>query len=134
MIDKTKIDIEKIVKHWQETSLEDYNTMINLYNSETFHWSLFFGHISIEKLLKAYYVKKKNKHAPHIHNLYRIAELSEIAIVDKYADWLDTITTFNLNARYDDFKREFYKQCTKEYTDLWIDRIKELKEWINLKF
>ena len=134
MIDKSKnIDIEKVVNHWKVTSLEDYNTMIDLYNSKTYHWSLFIGHISTEKLLKAYYVKIKKKHAPPIHNLYRLAEISKIEITDEYADWLDTITTFNINARYDDFKRDFFKQCTKEYTDLWIGRIKLLKEWISQK-
>lgn len=134
MIDKSKnIDIEKVANHWKVTSLEDYNTMIDLYNSKTYHWSLFMGHISTEKLLKAYYVKIKKKHAPPIHNLYRLAEISEIEITDEYADWLDTITLFNINARYDDFKREFFKQCTQEYTDLWIGRIKLLQEWISQK-
>ncbi len=127
------IDIEKIVDHWKVTSLEDYDTMIELYNSKTYHWSLFMGHISTEKLLKAYFVKVKRKHSPPIHNLYRIAELGGIEMTDDYADWLDTITSFNLNARYNDFKREFYKQCTKEFTNIWIERIKELREWINQK-
>jgi len=134
MIDKSKnIDVEKVINHWKVTSLEDYNTMIDLYNSKTYHWSLFMGHISTEKLLKAYYVKIKKKHAPPIHNLYRLAEISKIEITDEYADWLDTITSFNINTRYDDFKREFFKQCTQEYTDLWIGRIKLLREWISQK-
>ena len=134
MIDKLKnIDVEKVTNHWKVTSLEDYNTMIDLYNSKAYHWSLFIGHISTEKLLKAYYVKIKKKHAPPIHNLYRLAEISEIEITDEHADWLDTITSFNINARYNDFKREFFKQCTREYADLWIARIKLLKEWISQK-
>ena len=134
MIDKSKnINVEKVANYWKATSLEDYNTMIDLYNSKTYHWSLFMGHISTEKLLKAYYVKIKKKHAPPIHNFYRLAEISDIEITDEYADWLDTITSFNINARYNDFKREFFKQCTREYTDLWIGRIKLLKEWISQK-
>lgn len=134
MNDKLKnIDIKKIINHWKVTSFEDYNTMIDLYNSKTYHWTLFMGHISTEKLLKAYYVKIKKKHAPPIHNLYRLAEISEIELTDEYADWLDTITSFNVNARYNDFKREFIKRCTQEYTDLWMGRIKLLKEWISQK-
>lgn len=65
--------------------------------------------------------------------MYRLAEISEIEITDEHADWLDTITSFNINARYNDFKREFFKQCTREYADLWIARIKLLKEWISQK-
>lgn len=133
MSDKININIEKIVNHWKNTSDEDFNTMISLYNSKTYHWSLFMGHISTEKLLKAYFVKIKKKHSPPIHNLYRIAELSGLEMTDAYADWLDTITSFNINARYDDFKREFYRQCTKDYAKIWIERIKELRKWINQK-
>jgi HEPN domain-containing protein len=55
------IDVEKIVKHWVETSEEDFNTLITLFNSKSYSWALFLGHISTEKLLKAYYVKKFEK-------------------------------------------------------------------------
>lgn len=38
MIDKSEnIDIEKVVNHWIVTSLEDFNIMIDLFNSKTFH-------------------------------------------------------------------------------------------------
>jgi hypothetical protein len=49
---------------------------------------------------------------------------------DEYADWLDEITSFNLNARYDDYKREFYNLCTAAYAKSWIDRIKTIRSWI----
>lgn len=64
----SNIDIEKIVNHWIETSDEDFNTMETLYLSKSFGWSLFLGHISTEKLLKALYVKKFGDHAPFTHN------------------------------------------------------------------
>ena len=128
-----KINIDNVIQHWKITSDEDFMTMFDLFKSKTFHWALFMGHISVEKLLKAYYVKKNKKHSPPIHNLYRIAELSRLDLSEEYADWLDVITSFNINARYDDFKREFHKQCTKQYTEIWIERIKEIRQWINQK-
>ncbi|MDX2197019.1 MAG: HEPN domain-containing protein [Cytophagales bacterium] len=70
------------------------------------------GHISVEKLLKALYVKKYKNHAPLLHNLYRLAELNNLDITAEKSDWLDKITSFNINARYDDYKREFYILCT----------------------
>ncbi len=91
---------------------------------------MFLGHISIEKLLKSYFVRKNKKHAPFIHNLYRLAELNEIELSEEYADWLDKITSFNLNARYDDYKREFYKLSTVEFTKEWIEKIKIIRSWI----
>lgn len=125
-----EIDVDKVVKHWIETSDEDFETMISLYNSNSYSWCLFIGHISIEKLLKAFYVQKNKTHAPFTHNLYRLAELNEIEMTDQLSDWLDKITAFNLNARYDDYKKEFYALCTKDFTETWIENIKIIRLWI----
>ena len=126
----SNIDIEKIVKHWIETSEEDFETMLTLYNSKSYGWSLFLGHISTEKLLKALYVKRFGKHAPFIHNLYRLGELIGIDMTEEQSDWLDEITSFNLNARYDDYKKEFFQLCTPDYTKKWIDNIQTIRTWI----
>ena len=92
------IDVNKIIKHWIDTSEEDYQTMLTLFASKRYSWALFLGHISTEKLLKALFVKRFEKHAPFTHSLYRLAELLEIELSDEYADWLDEITSFNINA------------------------------------
>ncbi len=128
--DIDSINIEIIKNHLIETSCEDFKTMNDLFETGSYHWALFVGHISVEKLLKALYVKLHKKHAPLIHNLYRLAELCDTEPSDEYSDWLDTITSFNINSRYDDYKKEFRSLCTREYTELWISRIKELREWI----
>lgn len=124
------IDVENIKNHWVVTSNDDFQTMVALYSSKSYNWALFLGHIAIEKLLKALYVNLYGKHAPPIHNLYRLAKLCRLEPTDEYSDWLDTITSFNINARYDDYKREFYNLCTRKYTEFWIGRIEELQEWI----
>ena len=129
-MEEIEINKENVIKHWISTSEEDLETMIQLYNNKNYSWSLFLGHISIEKLLKAYYVKKHSIHSPFTHNLYRITELSNLEISDEQADLLDKITTFNINARYDDYKREFYSLCTKEFTEEWIENIKKIQQWI----
>ena len=124
------IEVNKVVKHWINTSDEDFQTMISLFDSKSYGWSLFLGHFSIEKLLKAYYAKKNKKLPPFTHNLYRLAELSELELTDEYADWLDKITSFNLNARYDDYKREFHSLCTVDFTKDWIEKINKIRSWI----
>lgn len=39
---------------------------------------------------------------------------------------LKIISTFNIAARYDDFKHSFHKRCTKEYTDKYFKISKDL--------
>jgi HEPN domain-containing protein len=123
-------DFDKIYNHWINTSDKDYSTMLHLFNSKDYHWSLFIGHIVIERLLKACVVKQTSDHAPFTHDLTKLAKLSHLPFSEEYLDWLDTISTFNLNARYDSYKEAFYKKCTSEFSTEWIEKIKTLQLWI----
>jgi HEPN domain-containing protein len=129
-MDSPQLDIDKNVAHWIKVSDDDFDTMLVLFKRKTYHWALFLGHISLEKLLKAYYVKKHKNHAPYTHNLYRLAELCGLEINEETAEWLLKITTFNINARYDDYKKEFYAMCTEDFTKEWVEKIKKLQQWI----
>lgn len=127
------INIELNIKYWVESSDKDFKTMMDLFDTKNNHWSLFIGHLVIEKLLKALFVKSMNEFPPLIHDLRRICEKANIEINDEQKINLDTITRFNINARYDDYKQNFYKLCDDEFTNTWIVRIKELREWIKMK-
>lgn len=85
------------------------------------------------RLLKACVVKETRKHAPFTHDLTKLASLAGLHFSEEQLDWLDTISTFNLNVRYDSYKEAFYKKCTYEYTTEWIDKIKMLQAWIKEK-
>ncbi len=126
-----KIDnIESVVKHWYDSSEKDFITMQNLLNTKDFSWALFLGHLVLEKLLKAIYVKKMKKHAIFTHDLLRLARKTDIDISEEYEEWLDEITSLTLNARYDNYKQSFYKLCTGEFTENGIGKIKDIRKWL----
>jgi HEPN domain-containing protein len=132
-MDSNNFDINNTINHWISRSDQDYDTMIHLYNSKDYHWSLFIGHLVIERLLKAIVVKNTKSHAPFTHDLRRLAILTDLDFTEDFNRYFDTITTFNLNARYDDYKQDFYKKCTSEYANIWITHIKTLRKWIKTK-
>ncbi len=129
MEDKIK-DINSIVQHWRESSEMNYSTMRNLIKTNEYSWALFMGHLVIEKLIKALYVKKLQQHPLFKHDLLLLLKKIDIELPADYDEWLDEITTFNLNARYDDYKQSFYKRCTPEYSQIWIDKIEILRQWL----
>lgn len=100
----------KLIKYWTEGSDEDFDTMISLYENKRNSWALFVGHLMIEKPLKALYVKLNGDFLPFIHNLLRLAEKCKLELSDNQKLFLVTVTAFNINARYDDYKEEFYKE------------------------
>ena len=121
---------DKILQFWKDSSDQNYETMGHLIDSKDYSWALFIGHLVIEKLLKAHYVKKHQKHPLFIHDLLRLAKKTEIELTQEQEEWLDEITTFNLNTRYDNYKHEFRKRCTLEFSRYWIKNIETLRLWL----
>ncbi len=107
--------------------------MIDLYQTQNNNWALFMGHLVIEKLLKAVYVKSKDEFPPMIHDLRRICEKTDVELDLTHQILLDSISRFNINARYDDYKQSFYQLCTDSFTSEWIDKIKDCRLWIKAK-
>ena len=125
-----KFDKEKLIAHWIESSDNDYKTMLDLFSTNNYHWALFMGHLVIEKLLKAYFVKERNEYPPLIHDLRRIGEKAGLIFdMDKIIT-IEAISQFNIRARYDDYKKQFYNLCTQKYTSEWMEKIQEVRLWI----
>ena len=122
--------INEHIKYWIDSSDDDFKAMIHLFEKGDNTWSLFIGHLVLEKLLKAWYVKVKSNTPPFIHDLVRLAEKGNLILDDNQKDILDTISAFNIRGRYDDYKREFHKKCSNRFTKEWVDNIKEFREWI----
>ena len=123
-------DVEKVYQYWLSSSDKDYEVLLNLFQSHHYHWALFFGHIVLEKLLKACFVKKYGVHAPYSHDLRLLAKKCDIGFSDDMALQLDVVTSFNINARYDTFKEDFQKKCTPEFSNEWFNKVKLIRQWI----
>ena len=81
------IDIDKVINYWIESSDKDFRTMENLMNSGDYNWAMFIGHLVIEKLLKAVYVKVHKKHAIHGHVLLRLTSSLGLELDSDKEEW-----------------------------------------------
>jgi len=125
-----KFDKNKLIDFWLDSSEKDFKTMMDLFRTKNNNWSLFMGHLVIEKLSKALFVKNQEDYPPLIHDLRRILEKAGVEIDEDKKVILDTVTRFNIKARYDDYKQNFYKLCTDNFTREWVDKIKDTRLWI----
>ena len=103
---------------------------LKVFEKKDFSYSLFFGHLAVEKFIKAIYVQKRNEHAPQIHNLVRLAEQAGIVMSPEQKETLIIINAFNLESRYPDEKRSFRIKCTKQYTQVELTKIREVIKWL----
>lgn len=121
---------DEIINYWLNSADKDFKAMNSLFRSGHYIWALFLGHLVIEKLLKAAYVRNIDTNAPYIHNLAKIAEEARLELTEGQKDFLDEITTFNIKARYPDYKGRFYRKASKEFTVHYIKGIKEFRKWL----
>jgi HEPN domain-containing protein len=122
--------MQKTIDYWLEEAEEALKVADHLFEKKDFSYSLFFGHLAVEKFIKAIYVQKRNEHAPQIHNLVRLAEQAGIVMSPEQKETLIIITAFNLESRYPDEKRSFRIKCTKQYTQVELTKIREVIKWL----
>ena len=124
------MDIKEIESFWIAEAKEALQVADHLMEKDDYSYALFFGHLAIEKLLKALYIVKRKDHAPPIHNLLRLAKIAGITVPVDRVDALIEISAFNIEARYPDIKRTFRKKCNAEYAENQIRVIKEIFQWL----
>ena len=120
----------KLINYWVDSSDDDFETMIVMFENKRYSWSLFVGHLMIEKLLKALFVKLNGKFPPFLHNLLRLAEECNLELNEENRLFFVTVTAFNINARYDDYKMSFQRTCTPDFSADWIELLKNKRLWI----
>jgi HEPN domain-containing protein len=118
------------VKYWLQSAQDDWRVAKHLFQRGDYSYSLFFGHLTIEKILKAIYVNRLDDNPPFTHRLVFLAEKASLEIPEEKLRLLETVTDFNLEARYPDEKFSFKKKCTKKFAKEYLDEIGVLKKWL----
>lgn len=130
MEEQPQLNIERVTAYWQTEADEALQVAAHLIEAGDYSYALFFGHLAVEKMLKAIYVYRKQQHAPPLHNLVRLAELADLDLDAAQTEALATITAFNIEARYPDLKRAFRQQCTSAFTARHMASIREVLTWL----
>lgn len=108
----------------------DFKVARDLLKSGSYMYALFFGQLTLEKILKALIVHHKSEIYPPIHSLTKLAQEAGIKLNKEQNNEFDEITSFNIKARYDDVKFSFYKKATKDYANIWFSKIRGYKKWL----
>jgi len=124
------MDTQKHVDYWLKGAEDNLKAAEDMFKNGHYDWCLFIGHLILEKVLKAYYVKIVNSTPPKTHNLAFLAEEAKLKITKEQGSFLFDVNTFNIETRYSDYKSDFYQKCTKEFVSENFTKIKEMYEWI----
>lgn len=103
-----------------------------MYQTGRWLYVAFMCHQVIEKTIKAYWCGTQTTDPPYTHNHMRLADgcgLYEM-MNDEQRDFLDTITNYNIEARYPEDKAELAKTLTIEFCRKMIDDTRKIQLWI----
>jgi len=126
---------EEHINYWIKTAEHDLDAMQGIFDAGKYDWALFVGHLALEKILKAHWVKNNENNTPSkIHNLVQLYKEAGLALLNENdLAFLNEVTRYNIEGRYPEGKYAFYKLCTKEFTEPRMIRIRKLYQWLSGK-
>jgi HEPN domain-containing protein len=85
------------IEYWLNRAKEDIETMNYLFKGKRYVHALFFGHLYLEKICKAVWVKNnKENHPPKIHNLLRLLSGIETGMNQDDLLFMDELEVYQL--------------------------------------
>ncbi len=120
------------IQYWLELSEYDIETAEAMLKSKRYLYVGFMAHQSVEKILKACYVKNKGEAAPFSHSLSYLAKKAEIydSFSEEQRSFIDILEPMNIECRYPTHKDQLMSSLTQERCKEILKHSKELQRWI----
>lgn len=123
------------IDYWKELSDYDMETAEAMLKSKRYLYVGFMSHQAVEKILKAYFVKRHGETAPFSHSLSYIAKKADIYdhFSEERKNFIDMLEPMNIECRYPTHKEQLLKSLTAEKCQEMLEKSKELQIWIKQK-
>ena len=120
------------VTYWIGIADYDLETADAMFITKRWLYVAFMCHQAIEKTLKAYWCATLPEDPPYTHSHKRLADgcglYSRMSKEPK--DFINTVTNYNIEARYPEDKDELTRTLTPQACRQMIDETKQLTQWI----
>jgi HEPN domain-containing protein len=117
-------------EEWILQSNYDFETAEAMFKTGRYVYTVFMCHLSIEKVIKARYVKTLNKVPPKSHNLLWLAEEIKLEFTDNFSKFVFQLNDASLPTRYPQELKVAIKYYSKDVTEQILKKTKELQKWI----
>lgn len=121
------INLEKQIEYWITTAKSDIETAEILIEKGKLLHGLFFCHLTIEKVLKAHYVKTNKQLAPKTHKLIYLLENSGLVFDETQKKFLAILQKYQLEGRYPEYG---ISEPEKEEADNYYKETNRLLGWL----
>ncbi len=122
---------EDHILYWKNSAQENWDMSLYCLEGKRNLEALFFIHLTIEKLLKANWVRDNFGNTPPL--THELQKLHGETMLGNEIDWHDyymIVNSWNIETRYPDYKNTLRKLADKKYLDHHLDKIKTLRSWL----
>jgi len=117
------INITKQIEYWQNSAESNIETASILVASGKFIEGMFFCHLCIEKIIKALVVKQTENIPPKSHDLFYLADLSNIQLTEAQSGFMQILMKYQLEGRYPEY---YPKAHSPDKINGYLDQTKNL--------
>jgi AbiV family abortive infection protein len=125
---KTK---EQHIAHWVAQSKDDWESAELLFSGKKYLHSLFFAHLSLEKICKAHWINSVEINIPpKTHNLIFLLSQIALELNDNQKEFLLELNRFQIEGRYPEVITKLQLSTTATFTRNKLNEAKELQLWL----
>lgn len=117
---------EDQIKYWIDSSSDDRRAAEVLHKGGQNLQALFFMHLSLEKILKANWVKTNQSQPPKVHDLIYLHDQSALDLDVEDLTFLSQANGWNIEGRYPDYKKSLNKIATDSFTKMNLSKAKSI--------
>jgi HEPN domain-containing protein len=119
------------IDYWIEQALDDWEAVEALLKSKKYLQSLFFAHLVVEKICKAYWIHDNEANIPpKTHNVIYLLSQTTLDLPEDKSELLLNLNRFQLEGRYPEYINKMLKICNQEFTERFIKQTNELRLWL----
>ncbi len=120
------------IENWAALSDYDFKTATAMLKTRRYLYVVFTCQQSLEKLLKALYVKETGQTPPYIHNLTRLAEALSIwtTLTDAQRELLRELNLYYLESRYTEELQKISRKLTRARCQEFYAQTKDMRKWL----
>ncbi|MBI5399900.1 HEPN domain-containing protein [Candidatus Saganbacteria bacterium] len=124
------METKEKVQFWMENAEYDLQTAEVMHSSARYAYTAFMCQQTLEKILKAIYLKNNNAEAPRSHNLSYLLGMCNINAQENDVNLLAELSTYYLEGRYPTYKEKISKLINKDKSQNLLNQTKELFKWL----
>lgn len=124
------MDKIKSSQEWSRQAEYDMETAIAMLDSGRYIYCVFMCHLSIEKSLKALYVKKLGKNPSKTHSLVYLAQSIQLDLPEQTKEFLEILDDVSVPTRYPEELEKLIKEYSKDRTKNILDNSRKALRWL----